>query len=931
MADRNTSIRRGQLKPIRQDDLDATNSPTDGQIPSYDNATGQFTWVDAGSGGGGGSTFKQTFVNGDLTSDKITITHNLNTEHPVVFVYDENDQWILPTFINADIDANNIELDFTGMTPLSGTYKVRIVGGAGSTGAFLQAFTNADLSSGILTVSHNLGVQYEINPIIWDNTGKKINPDDYTATSTSVLTVDLTSYGTLTGTWRIFLSSGGGTSGSGDADEIRDLDNDTGIRTEESSDEDIIRFRTAGTEQIILQDGALLPTTDNDIDLGSSSKKFKDLYLTGASLHLGNTTITENRFNAVETNIVLNAFRTAINGSLSILNLVDGITDEYEDETGVTDTSIPQPLIHFKMNDNFASTYVYSHGQDADLAYGATTINSGAVNTSALATTGKLNGGFDFNSAVPHWFNVNSFRDDIVTDDTGSIAVWVNPDSIGSTQYIFALTPSGSPSDDYFIFRILSSGKIDFTLVSAGNTKYQWNSDTTLSAGAGWYHLVISHNGTSPTFYINGSVDTGTFTTNNDLTKWFSNLGVSIDIFRIGAIRWNGGGEGESPFDGQMDDFRYYSNYALSASEVSTIYNSGTGTEDTIVNDIGLSYDATNDYYTGGLPNELKFPIEPHANMVLLSTFDGNDASTTHTAFTGQAFTYNGNAQNDTAEKKHGRSSLLLDGTGDYVTVPASTDWDFGSGDFTVDMWFKSSSATRQRLFTINDSGGDKAWDFRVDGNTTGQIYCLGEKFGGGTPEFYYISVSDAGILDGEWHHVAFVRNTTNFYVFVDGISISMTAINAIGTNTLSTSSTALHIGGNVGGADSVNGWIDSVRIVKGTAVYTSDFGGISNMTLQSIPFTAQAQPDTARVILFEEDVDSITLNTDLTAKVSRDGGTTFTTATLINEGEYEAGKNILTASLDISGQPAGTSMIYKLETANNKELKIHGTGLIWD
>jgi len=60
-----------------------------------------------------------------------------------------------------------------------------------------------------------------------------------------------------------------------------DLDGDTKIQVEESSDEDIIRFDIAGTEQITLQDGKIEPTTDSDIDLGSATKEFKLAYIEG--------------------------------------------------------------------------------------------------------------------------------------------------------------------------------------------------------------------------------------------------------------------------------------------------------------------------------------------------------------------------------------------------------------------------------------------------------------------------------------------------------------------------------------------------------------------------------------------------------------------------------------------------------------------------
>jgi len=61
---------------------------------------------------------------------------------------------------------------------------------------------------------------------------------------------------------------------------------------------------------------------------------------------------------------------------------------------------------------------------------------------------------------------------------------------------------------------------------------------------------------------------------------------------------------------------------------------------------------------------------------------------------------------------------------------------------------------------------------------------------------------------------------------------------------------------------------------------------GISkNITLPSTAVAALAQPTSASVIVLEEDVDAVTLNTDLVASVSRDGGTTWTNCTLVDKG----------------------------------------------
>jgi len=132
---------------------------------------------------------------------------------------------------------------------------------------------------------------------------------------------------------------------------------------------------------------------------------------------------------------------------------------------------------------------------------------------------------------------------------------------------------------------------------------------------------------------------------------------------------------------------------------------------------------------------------------------------------------------------------------------------------------------------------------------------------------------------------------------------------------------------------------IDSIiiKIINADAdntFYVDNFfapGLINNMTLISDSFTAESAPEDARIVLFEEDVDSITENTDIKAYVSRDGGTTFSQVTLSDEGDYETGKRILTGVVDISGQPSGTSVEWKVETLNNKDLKLHGVGLHWD
>ena len=105
----------------------------------------------------------------------------------------------------------------------------------------------------------------------------------------------------------------------------------------------------------------------------------------------------------------------------------------------------------------------------------------------------------------------------------------------------------------------------------------------------------------------------------------------------------------------------------------------------------------------------------------------------------------------------------------------------------------------------------------------------------------------------------------------------------------------------------------------------------VASSTIVSNAFTASSVPTKSRIVVFEENVDTPTLNTDIIASISRDGGTTFTTATLSDSGYVtgSSGQRILTGQATISGQPSGQSMRWKLALANNI-VKIHGVSLSW-
>ena len=143
--------------------------------------------------------------------------------------------------------------------------------------------------------------------------------------------------------------------------------------------------------------------------------------------------------------------------------------------------------------------------------------------------------------------------------------------------------------------------------------------------------------------------------------------------------------------------------------------------------------------------------------------------------------------------------------------------------------------------------------------------------------------------------------------------------------------------GGGAGQAYAAGNGGHGIVVVRyaNNAFVTLTEGG--NATLQSVDTTAvDGAPTKADLImLIENFAGTATLNTDIKGYISRDSGTTFTQGTLVDEGSYATSTKKILAfhDLDISGQPSGTSICYKITTHNqsaSKKTRIHAVSYGW-
>ena len=126
----------------------------------------------------------------------------------------------------------------------------------------------------------------------------------------------------------------------------------------------------------------------------------------------------------------------------------------------------------------------------------------------------------------------------------------------------------------------------------------------------------------------------------------------------------------------------------------------------------------------------------------------------------------------------------------------------------------------------------------------------------------------------------------------------------------------------NNGAWSSTFEWYETPDLVNATGSL------ISNST------TAASTPTKGDIVLsYTDQAGTAVLNTDIKCSVSRDNGTTYTQGTLVSKGNAGTHKIASFHDLDISGQPAGTSMRYKFEWANQaeaKETRLQAISLGW-
>tara|TARA_E500000318_G_scaffold12786_2_gene11736 strand:- start:6320 stop:8857 length:2538 start_codon:yes stop_codon:yes gene_type:complete len=331
---------------------------------------------------------------------------------------------------------------------------------------------------------------------------------------------------------------------------------------------------------------------------------------------------------------------------------------------------------------------------------------------------------------------------------------------------------SGQPAAGKFVIPISSTGSSwDITDgVSTGLSSGTYDTHT-------WHHVALVREGSSFKLYVNGTLDSTIATSS-------ATLMTPTEPSSVGARRTLG-----ESFGGWIKDVRLVIGTAVYTGNFTPPTESLTAITNTKLLLCSLPYLAEASGNANGTISEIN--------------------GTPKTERFGP-YDYSGYTKAD-----HG-GSVYFDGAGDYLSIPDSSDFDFGNGDFTIEFWAYQKGVNADGTGSVVGqwAASNRGWVVYLS-----STFIL---FSFSTNGSNYYNVSDgSGISYNEWTHVAIVRDGNTMKMYKNGTE----TYNAVFNSTIYNSSRILEVGANSSGTyGDYLGYLSDVRIVKGTAVYTSAF-----------------------------------------------------------------------------------------------------------
>ncbi len=414
---------------------------------------------------------------------------------------------------------------------------------------------------------------------------------------------------------------------------------------------------------------------------------------------------------------------------------------------------------------------------------------------SGWTNEGKFGGALSFDGTDDY---VNISHDSSLNSNIITVSAWVNLDSFSGPRQIVNKQDQGNNKRQFSLSIPSGGNQIDFAVNSTGQGG-GWARTDFLTTGnmdtGSWHHIVGLNDGTNVKIYLDGvlkNTDTGISTIHNGDAP----VGVGAYIAD--------GGSNSKNLSGFIDEVKIYP-FALTPDEVKQEYNRGVtaqmGSLSTESDGTTMSDSAAREYCVPG-STDLCLPPVAHWKFDEKTGTSANDTSTsTNTGtLTNMATSINGGWQH--AGNCHSGACLSFDGSDDYVDINTAITGLDKSGNATFSFWAKNNTITGTGCaFGFEPSGYINIYPFYASGNITVSL---------GWKSWTFDDTGDSPVAIGEWAYYTVVVDTSNLYMYLNGVEIWTAGRTGSPTN----ENTSLGIGHrHEGDSFHYNGTIDDVRI----------------------------------------------------------------------------------------------------------------------
>lgn len=483
-----------------------------------------------------------------------------------------------------------------------------------------------------------------------------------------------------------------------------------------------------------------------------------------------------------------NTLADDINGYICDARVVKG-TAVYSGTTYTVPTAPLTNIANTSLLCNFTNAQIY----DADAANVLETVGDAKVNT-AIKKFGAGSIAFD---GTGDYLAAKMTPDMTFGSGDMTIECWVYPTTISGTDTIFDTRVSGAYGNDSFTFQL--NGGVVQTFAGSYSSATPVANAVAIVANT-WTHIAFSRASGVNKIFINGTEivnNTNSWNQTYTATNQFY-IGQTIGIDR--------------PFHGYIDDLRIskgLARYRYNFTPPTRAFATKGGTQ-TLTADEDFEY--TTLLLSGnGTANSNNHAFIDSSNNNFAITRNGNATQGTFSPFSQTGW------------------SNYFDGTGDSLQFTHNADLTFGSGNFTVEAWLFTTRSTgiSQPISGIWDdnSSAPQSWIWYT---TSGKMRFTIDVGGADT----LVLDSPNEIPTNQWFHAAIVRNGSTWTMYWNGVAV----VSGTSSATISTGSAWLGIGSyQTNNGNLFQGYISNYRIVKGSAVYTSNF------TPSTTPLTAIA------------------------------------------------------------------------------------------